>query len=272
MGAEEKKLSRNPESGSSTNRQAHFRLHCFPDIAVEDPENARVCAPLHDEFHRVQYDDESNCPGGSSEYPNSETRTLKRSSAVDESDVQVYQKGFSEGVKKGAEEGQTVGFEQATKKLEPLLDGLQQALMQLGNLRKNAYQIIEQEAVELALAIARKIICREIEVDKEVVVCVARKALSKVEDPGNVKIKMNPADLQFINQTKYKLSEMIGNIDNVTIEPGENIQSGGCVVETDLGEIDARIEKQLQAVEESFRNALENTSVKFQTGQTEIED
>ena len=272
MGVEEKKLSHNPESGSSPNRQTNFRLHCFPDITVENPDNARVCTSLDDEFHRVQYDGDSSGPGGSSDFINSETRSVNRSSGVDEFDVQAYQKGFSEGVKKGVKEGQTAGFEQATKKLEPLLDGLQQALMQLGNLRQNTYLIIEQEVVELALAIARKIICREIEVDKEIVVCVARKALSKVEDPGNVKIKMNPTDVQFVNQTKYKLSEMIGNIDNVTIEPGENIRSGGCVIETNLGEIDARIEKQLQAVEESFRTALETSSAKFQPGQVEIED
>ncbi len=52
---------------------------------------------------------------------------------------------------------------------------------------------------------------------------------------------------------------MIENIDHVTLEAAENIQSGGCIIETDLGEIDARIEKQLQAVEESFRTAVEKT-------------
>jgi flagellar assembly protein FliH len=67
---------------------------------------------------------------------------------------------------------------------------------------------------------------------------------------------MNPSDLQLISETKHQFSELIGNIDNVTLEAEENIQSGGCVIETNLGEIDARIEKQLQAVEESFRNAL----------------
>ncbi len=69
---------------------------------------------------------------------------------------------------------------------------------------------------------------------------------------------MNPSDLQFINETQYQLSELIADIDNVTLEAEDNIQSGGCVIETNLGEIDARIEKQLQAVEESFRTAFSN--------------
>ena len=113
--------------------------------------------------------------------------------------------------------------------------------------------------MELALAIARKVVCREIEVDKEVVVCVAREALAKVEGPGRIIIKLNPSDLRYFNETNYQISEMIGNIDNVTLESDDSIQSGGCVIDTDLGEIDARIEHQLQAVEESFRSALEKS-------------
>jgi len=70
---------------------------------------------------------------------------------------------------------------------------------------------------------------------------------------------MSPSDLQFIKETRSQLSNMIENIDNITLEAAENIQSGGCIIETDLGEIDARIEKQLQAVEESFRTAMEKT-------------
>ncbi len=72
---------------------------------------------------------------------------------------------------------------------------------------------------------------------------------------------MNPADLKFINETKYQLSNLIADVNNVTIEAEENIQSGGCVIETDLGQIDARIEKQLQAVEESFRDTRDKTNL-----------
>jgi flagellar biosynthesis/type III secretory pathway protein FliH len=266
MDAEEKKLSHNPESDPCPNGQTDFRPHSFSDIPVGNTEVARACVPLEDKFYRIRYEGESNCTDGSSDNDNPAYRTGNRSSAVDQFEMQAYQRGFSHGMKKGAKAGETVGFERAAKKLDPLLDGLQQALIQLGNLRQNTYRIIEQEVVELALAIARKVICREIEVDKEVVVCVAREALSKVEDPGNVKIKMNPSDLQFINETKYQLSELIGNIDNVTIEPVKNIRSGGCIIETNLGDIDARIEKQLQAVEESFRTAFENSSAKIQRG------
>ena len=259
MDAGEKKLLHSLESGQQASRQTEFKLHCFPDIPVDDPDSERICAPPEDQFRQIRYDD-SDCTGESSAYDSPQGRSGSSSSAADKFDAQAYQQGFGDGMEKGALEGQTAGFEEATQKLQPVLDGLQQAILHLEQLRQKTYQSIEQEVVELALAIARKVICREVEVDKEVVVCVAREALKEVEDPGNIKIKMNPSDLQFINETKYQLSELIGNVNHVTIEPGQSIQSGGCVIETNLGEIDARIEKQLQAVEESFRSALENSA------------
>ena len=261
MDAEEKRLSNNPGDDSYQNRQIDFRLHYFPDIPVDDPDNVRVCVPLEDKFQRVRYDhDGPNCSDLPSGSDNHQTQPDKKSASGGLTDTQAYQDGFEEGLEKGLVEGQRAGSERTAQKLEPVLNSLNQALLQLKTLRQDTYQRIEKEVVELALAIARKVICREIEMDREVVVRVARQALAKVDEPGKIIIKLNPADLQFINQTKYQLSEMIGNIDNVSLESEDSIQSGGCVVETDLGEIDARVEHQLQAVEESFRTALEKSS------------
>ena len=260
MDAEEKKLSPNPEGGHYEKRPAGLKLHYFPDIPVDDPDHARVCVPLEDKFERLRYNDGApNCSNLSSESADEITRARAKSFPVDGSQAQAYQKGFKDGVEKGIVDGQKTGFDLAAQQLEPLVNSLQQGVMQLRNLRQDTYQKIEKEVVDLALAIARKVICREVEMDKEVVVCVAREALARVEDPAKITIKMNPSDLQFISETKYQLSELIGNIDNIKIEAEDNIQSGGCIIETNLGEIDARIEQQLQAVEESFRSALEKS-------------
>ena len=137
------------------------------------------------------------------------------------------------------------------------MSSLQEALLQLKKIREVTSQHIEKEVVKLALAIAKQVICREITIDRETVVCVAREALTKVDDTCKIKIKMSPSDLQFINESKHKLTNPLSNFNNATFEAEESIQSGGCIIETDLGEIDARIEKQLQAVEESFRKILE---------------
>jgi flagellar assembly protein FliH len=258
---EEKKSLPKSEQRSLQKGIAGFGLHCFPDITVDEPSNFQRCSPTEENFRRLTYENiGSNDSDTTSQADGGGTCRLRKDSiSTAQLNEQAYQRGLADGWEKGMIEGENTWHAQTEKKIKPLLTSLQDVLHQLNNLRKETYQDIEKEVVELALAIARQVICQEITIDKEIVVCVAREALAKVEDPGRIKIKMSPSDMQFIKETRSQLSNMIENIDHVTFEGAENIQSGGCIIETDLGEIDARIEKQLQAVEESFRTVVEKT-------------
>jgi flagellar assembly protein FliH len=258
---EEKKSLPKPDQRSLQRGIAGFGLHCFPDIAVDEPENVQQCVPPEENFRRLTYENiSSNYPEMTSQADTDRVcRFRKESISTAQLNEQAYQRGFSDGWEKSRIEGENNWHELTEKKLRPLLTSLQNMLYQLNSLRKATYQEIEEEVVELALAIARQVICQEITIDKEIVVCVAREALTKVEGPGEIKIKMNPSDLKFIQETRTQLSNMIENVDHVSLEAAENIQSGGCIIETDLGEIDARIEKQLQAVKESFKAVVEKS-------------
>ena len=248
-----------PEQDVLKCRLAGFGLHCFPDIKVDESANVQRCSPTKENFQRVIYDNiESNRTDTASLSDDDGTCNIRKGSiSTAQLNEQAYQRGFTDGRKKGQIDAEKTWHALGEKKIEPLLISLKEVLLQINNIRHETYRMIEKEVVELALAIARQVICQEITMDKEIVVCVAREALAKVESPGRIKIKMSPSDLQFINETRYQLSNLVENIDTVTLEATESIQSGGCIIETDFGEIDARIEKQLQAVEESFRTALE---------------
>lgn len=261
MEDEEKKSLPKPDQRSLQRGIAGFGLHCFPDIAVDESKNLQQCVPTEENFRRLTYENIGSKDSGTTSQIDGDgvCRFRKDSITTAQLNEQAYQKGFADGWEKSRIEGENNWHEQTEEKIQPLLTSLQNMLDQLNSLRKETYQEIEKEVVELALAIARQVICQEITIDKEIVVCVARQALAKVEDPGKIKIKMSPSDLEFIKETRAQLSNMIESIDHVTFEAAENIQSGGCIIETDLGEIDARIEKQLQAVEESFRTVVEKT-------------
>ena len=261
MAVEEKKSLPSNERRSSQSRQTACRLHYFPDIPVDGYLGVRRCASVQDSFQRTEYDrGDPACPdspGGAGEpkYSAGEAALAAR-----EKEEPAYRKGFADGKAQGLNDGEHTGFERGTQKIEPLINSIKEAVIQLSSIREETYRQIEKEVVELALAIAQKVICREISTDQETVVYVARQALAKVDEPGRIKIKLNPSDLQFINETKYQLSNLTADVHHVAFEADESIQSGGCVIKTELGEIDARIEKQLQAVEESFRSAMEKAN------------
>jgi len=260
VGDEEKKLSYRRASTDAHFQKGEYKAHCFPDISAEDSLNNGPCAPLSEGFKRQTYDTTGSIQGEFVSGFGDSCVSPKDAASLAEIEKQAYQKGFVDGKKKGIADGERAGFDSAVSKVETLIKSFQGALLQIKNVRNETYHRIEKEVVELSLAIAKKVICQEIKTDRQVVVCVAREALNKVEDTGNIKIKMSPDDLNFINETKYQISNLIEHIDNVTVEAEDGIPNGGCIIETEFGEIDARIEKQLQAIEESFLTEIENLS------------
>ena len=108
----------------------------------------------------------------------------------------------------------------------------------------------------MALAISRKIVCHEITSNKEIILGIVKAAIKKTVDHEEIKIRISPSDLQVLKNARVELSNLVDNIQGVTIEEDETILHGGCVIETASGEIDARIDKQLEAVEEAFMSEL----------------
>lgn len=228
--------------------QDGLRLHYFPDIPVDESPDA-VCSQSGDSgFQRIFFKNEVTETDCSDEAPLTDFEEIsekENAPTIDEIKTNSFQEGFTEGEK--------AGFEAGTKRVDPLITSFNQGLEQLKNIRQEVHQAIEKEVVQLALSIAKKIVCHEVKTNEETVVCVAREALSRVENPGKIKIKLNPTDLQFIQDAKSQLSHLLHNVDGIRFEAEDSIQSGGCVIETEMGDIDARIEKQFQAIEESFQ-------------------
>ena len=261
MDEEEKRSLSKPTWHTLHGGPAEFGLHCFPDIQTDESTNSHRCSPTEENFKRIKYETigSKGTDMASRSDDDRACNIRKGSISTAQLNEQAYQRGLADGRERGMIDAENSWQALAEKKIEPLLISLQEVLLQLNNIRKETYREIEKEVVELALAIAKQVICQETSIDRDIVVCVAREALAKVEDPGSVKIMLSPSDLQFVKEIRSQLSNLIQNIENVTFEAAENIQSGGCIIETDLGEIDARIEKQLKAVEESFRAEMAKT-------------
>lgn len=247
--AAEEILLTKPSKKLPPDTQANFRLHYFPNIPLDPPSDDCGKEAQEVGFQRFYFADmEGACPDDNSASETPPGPEEDTGPCVEEIERNAYQHGFAEGEK--------AGFAAATQTVDPVIESLNQALRELQNIRQETQQQIETEVVKLALAIAKKIVCHEVKTSQETVACVAREALRQVQNPAKIKIKLNPSDLQFIQDTRTQISQYLHNVANVRFEAEDSIQSGGCVIETDMGDIDARIEKQFQAIEASFQTAL----------------
>ena len=223
-------------------------LHYFPNIPVDDSSNRDRPRVINNEFKRSHFkniDPEPECTTNPPVSENQPPPVAQQGPAINEIKENAFHKGFLEGKK--------VGFESGSKKAQAAVDGLKRALEQLQSIRADIHQELEREVTHLALSIAKKIVCHEIKTTQETVVCVAREALARIDNPAKIKIKLNPDDLRFIKDTQFQFEHFLQNFDQVHFEAEESIQSGGCLIETDRGDIDARIERQFAAIEEAFQ-------------------
>ena len=228
-----------------------IKLHYFPDIPVDEPVGTERCECPENGFKRVHFDHiDSSCSDG---FQMLKKNTISMAtSELAEKEQQAYQKGFIDGEKNC--------IESRVQQIESVLEGLHQALVRVQNLRQEMHHAIEKEVVELALAIARKVVCREVSTNKDVIVGVAKEALSQVNVPGQITVKLNPSDLQVINDTKSHLTHLKNHIDKLNFEPEDTIPCGGCLIETAMGKIDARLEKQLEMLDEVFQSELQKSA------------
>lgn len=159
---------------------------------------------------------------------------------------EAYEKGFASGEK--------AGFDLGVKKAEVLFSGLSRILDELSDFKTSLYGPCEQEMVELSLAIARKVIQREVEKKDSVLDCV-RVAIKSVVAAGEIVIKVNPKDLEVLNNCKSEFARFSGaGVKGLKIEADPEIDKGGCVIETNYGEVDASIGSVLADIEERLLN------------------
>ncbi len=160
---------------------------------------------------------------------------------------QSYDQGFSAGVQKGQELQKS-----ALRKTTETMSGL---ISQLSALKQQVLDHAETEMLHLVLAIAKKIIHREAAVDSGIVMDVIRQAIRHVADRDGMKIRLNPADFRQIMMIKEDFLQSVDGVKNVVFEEDSGIQQGGAVIETRFGEVDARLDRQIEELAASLQAA-----------------
>jgi flagellar assembly protein FliH len=225
--------------------------YLFPELLRKKSDRALAAANSKPGFRRSGLGSlPGACGGSGTELP------------VQDAEQQAYCRGFGDGERKGYELGEQAGLEATMQKLDSLLTGCHKLLAELGELHRQACRDVEDDLVQLALAVARKIVGREVSLGPEAVTRIIRQTLGRVEQAGRITIKLNPADLELLADIKPQLLSGLPEAGQAAFEADAGIGRGGCLIETDGGELDARIERQFQVVEEAFRAELDQETAR----------
>lgn len=148
-----------------------------------------------------------------------------------------------EAFAKGYQQGERAGLEAGGMRADAMLRRLAQTLDQLGDLRRTMIRETEAQMVELALAIARRIVRREVALDQHLTLAMARLALERLGERTSATVRLHPDDLA---ATAAGRSEWSGS--HVTVVSDASVSRGGCRIESDFGSVDASIDAQFREV------------------------
>jgi flagellar assembly protein FliH len=151
---------------------------------------------------------------------------------------------------RGFDEGRAAGYAAGEAEVKRLVERLHIVLTTAIEKRNLIIEESESQLINLVLQISQKVIKVLSENQKNVVINNVIQSLRKLKSRGDVVIRVNLEDLELTTQHTQDFLKMAENVKSITVLEDSTVDKGGCVIETDFGEIDARISSQLQEIEE----------------------
>ena len=162
--------------------------------------------------------------------------------------AQLHEERFQEGYQTGLDEREAEATE-AVRRMEVLH----------GNLVAERTQILieaEETVIDLAAALARRIVGFQAEASPKVLVQVVRSALSHLSDSSNLEIRVHPDDLQIARRFAAHWMQKVDQDAVLKVRPSDHVARGGCMIEGREENVDARLEEQAQVLHDGLRAAF----------------
>ncbi|MCL2704671.1 MAG: flagellar assembly protein FliH [Spirochaetaceae bacterium] len=166
----------------------------------------------------------------------------------------------------GYKDGLEKGFESGKGEVERLIEKVHQVLNTAIEKRIAIIEESETQLINVVLLISQKVIKVISENQKNVVINNVIQALRKLKTRGEVVVRVNLDDVKLTTEHIKDFMKMVDNVRSITVLEDSTVDKGGAIIETDFGEIDARISSQLNEIKDKI---LDLTPIKSKTDITE---
>jgi flagellar assembly protein FliH len=186
--------------------------------------------------------------------------------AADEVRRRAHTEGVSSGQREGLDSARQlvdaraaeIAARQTQEQLRTVLPAFQAAAQALQAERDRWLAAWETAAVELSAAIAGKILRHELSRRPELAAPVIREALQLAAGQPHVRLHLHPLDLAQLHDCGAQAAGRLSAVGEATLVPDERVTRGGCIIETQHGVIDARLETQIDRIVSELLEGVES--------------
>jgi type III secretion protein L len=115
----------------------------------------------------------------------------------------------------------------------------------------------EETMLQLSVHIARKIIGEELTLRPDAIVTIVREVIKGTRTGKRISMQVNDGEVRSVRMQVDHLKQFLGGGSEIEVVSSATVAPGGCVIESELGIIDARLETQLKCLEDAL---LRNSS------------
>ncbi len=124
------------------------------------------------------------------------------------------------------------------------------------NCKADLVSFNETHLVKLVFHLAAKLARRELAEDPSLIVEVLRVAAEMALQDERVSVQVSTVQFEYLEELKKQNKRELEFVKKIRFEPNESITSGGCIIETNYGEVDATVEERVNRLWETL---VENT-------------
>ncbi|CAN5695423.1 N/A [soil metagenome] len=140
--------------------------------------------------------------------------------------------------------------------VEKAVTEFEQNLLAVREIRERVWRETEQDLLRLAVRLTEKILGRELKSDKKAVADIVANALQNARQQEKLTVRVNPSDLPIVEKEIENLTRT-GRVRFIDFIADPRVSEGGCLIESEVGTIDARLETQLRVLERALLSQSE---------------
>jgi flagellar assembly protein FliH len=142
--------------------------------------------------------------------------------------------------------------EKITKRMNSLLPALEQLATQINDAKGEMLTHWERSVLQVVIAISERVVRRQLVKEPTIALDVIADALRLAAGSAEITLHVNPTDYENLGTQVDRLAATLCRLAPSQIISDPEISAGGCRVVTKFGEIDERIEAQLQRIEQDL--------------------
>jgi flagellar assembly protein FliH len=160
----------------------------------------------------------------------------------------LAQEAYEEGFRKGRADGE----DEFRKEVGASAEALAAVSESIRAAHSAFLESLEPQVLSLVQAIVQRVLYRDMRADPDLVLRTVRHALENLTDRARLLVRLNPADLEVVRNHKLTFLEEFDGVRQMELMGDDTITSGGCIVESELMQVDAQLDERLERVFEAM--------------------